>query len=592
MSDSLKKIIKSKVTLFLGENAFAPAGYDTLSKSKGSSNVSGDSAAESSAIADLAIDKIKQGLRDLGVSADNIDDIYTMDMLKAKAFDMSFKLRIKNEFTDYDEKVYVPNDSVYDVRAKVNTQESESMDTLVLDIKSDDISKIIFLEPKQLVTNLTQTSKSIQALADGKDYDVSLSVSDTNQEPIEDDEKEQDDFKGKEKFLKGNRNMQLGYLSMNFLDKGKDVWSRLNLKEGYEIKSGLLDAILQKDKPKAQEYLKKEYQNIVDNDGFKSKTTPKNWSQIINNQQTLAIIDWIRNTRKGIRNFLKALSKKFPQFDIGERAEAKVSKPGETGKSMGSPGTQEIKDSVMSRLNLLLEGTLGNKADAAGFDEGLFKKNLPQFMAMLSAMYYDFSGSNLPYNKEAVLDYCKEFGCKDTTGGKVKKVKSDDYKLKGKDYMSDNHINEQEQKDVVYILELGNIDLEDVGTQKKKTKSKNSSNVGGTVTITNPKTNPTWFIDGLESEINRKLKSGTGSIRRSEKTKDTYIIQWESKNPFNNLGTDAILIKPKMDPKDFENKVNGSGVSSIDVEIGRRANGKELMDDSVQARLSLKTVGK
>ena len=286
------------------------------------------------------------------------------------------------------------------------------------------------------------TSPAVPQLRTDKKYTITLLVDQDVEEPVDEDgEDEEVKIPNKEEFLKGNRNMQLAYLSKTFLNDGEDIWSLLNLKEGYELKSGFLDAVLRQDNEKAQEYLKKEYQSIVDNDGFKSKVTPKQWVNTLKNPKTISLMDWIRNTRKGIRNFLKALSKKFPQFDIGERAEAKVSKPGETGKSMGSPGTQEIKDSVMSRLNLLLEGTLGDKADKAGFNDSLFKKNLPQFMEMLSSMYYDFSGSNLPYNREAVLEYCKEYGCKGgSSGKKIKKTKSSDYKLKGTDYMSTESI--------------------------------------------------------------------------------------------------------------------------------------------------------
>ena len=269
------------------------------------------------------------------------------------------------------------------------------------------------------------TSPVVPQLRTDKKYTITLLVEQDVEEPVDEDgEDEEVKIPNKEEFLKGNRNMQLAYLSKTFLNDGEDIWSLLNLKEGYELKSGFLDAALRQDNEKAQEYLKKEYQSIVNNDGFKSKVTPKQWVNTLKNPKTISLMDWIRNTRKGIRNFLKALSKKFPQFDIGERAEAKVSKPGETGKSMGSPGTQEIKDSVMSRLNLLLEGTLGDKADKAGFNDSLFKKNLPQFMEMLSSMYYDFSGSNLPYNREAVLEYCKEYGCKGgSSGKKIKKTK-------------------------------------------------------------------------------------------------------------------------------------------------------------------------
>jgi len=289
------------------------------------------------------------------------------------------------------------------------------------------------------------TSPVVPQLRTDKKYTITLLVDENPEEPTDETEGDEEvKIPNKEEFLKGNRNMQLAYLSKTFLNDGEDIWSLLNLKEGYELKSGFLDAVLKQDNEKAQEYLKKEYSNIKDKNGFKSKVTPEQWVKALKDPKTIASIDWIRNTRKGIRNFLKALSKKFPQFEIGERAEAKVSKPGEAGKSMGSPGTQEIKDSVMSRLNLLLEGTLGDKADKAGFNDSLFKKNLPQFMEMLSSMYYDFSGSNLPYNKEAVLGYCKEYGCKGgSSGKKIKKTKSDDYKLKGTDYMSTESITQK-----------------------------------------------------------------------------------------------------------------------------------------------------
>ena len=86
-------------------------------------------------------------------------------------------------------------------------------------------------------------------------------------------------------------------------------------------------------------------------------------------------------------------------------------------------------ESLNGRYDLITELNMGNAANAAGFDEKLFMKNLPQFMEMLSMMYYGGTGSKLPYNKEAVLKVCKKYGCKGGSSRKYKKTKSDDYQF-------------------------------------------------------------------------------------------------------------------------------------------------------------------
>jgi hypothetical protein len=84
-------------------------------------------------------------------------------------------------------------------------------------------------------------------------------------------------------------------------------------------------------------------------------------------------------------------------------------------------------ESLNGRVDLINE--LSGSAEQAGFDQNQFMKNLPQFMAMLSAMYYSVGGTKLPYDKEAVLQKCKKYGCKTGGGTKYKKTKSDDYKF-------------------------------------------------------------------------------------------------------------------------------------------------------------------
>ena len=227
-------------------------------------------------------------------------------------------------------------------------------------------------------------------------------------------------------FLQGNRNMQLAYLASNFLPQGEDFWSKLGLKEGTVIPSGFLDAALQQGKPKSDKYLKSFYKHLKKNNSFKNDIDEDKWvNTVAKESDNLALIRWVRNTRKGIGSFITKLKKAFPEFEIGERKKAKSVKPGERGKAMGLSG-----ESIKGRTDLILEIGLGKVAGAAGFNEKLFMKNLPQFMEMLSTMYFGAKGSKLPYNREAVLKTCKKHGC-DIGGSpkKYKRKKSDDYKF-------------------------------------------------------------------------------------------------------------------------------------------------------------------
>lgn len=236
-------------------------------------------------------------------------------------------------------------------------------------------------------------------------------------------------------FLKGNRNMQLAYLASNFLPEGDDFWTRLNLKKGTVIPSGFLDAALGQGKGDSEKYLKAFYKHLEKEGSFLKKLNVGAWLATVRSKKNLALIKWVRNTRKGIGSFLNALRKQFDEFKIGERQEAEVSRPGERGKAMGLAGSQV--ESYDEKGNLIIEANLGKSASEAGFDEKTFMKNLPQFMSMLSAMYYSTKGTPLPYDKEAVLDKCSEYGCKGGSSKKYKKTKHSDYKLKGQDYMSE-----------------------------------------------------------------------------------------------------------------------------------------------------------
>lgn len=248
-------------------------------------------------------------------------------------------------------------------------------------------------------------------------------------------------------FLKGNRNMQLAYLSELFLPQGKGLWDSLGLKRGTVIPSGFLDAALGQGKKDSGKYLKAYYNHLKKEDSFtKDPGNSGAWVAKVKANETQALIKWVRNTRKNIGSFLSALNKEFPEFSIGKRAKAKTVRPGKRGEAMGTSG---INDSIENRLgNLLTEDiNLGGSASKAGFDKKMFMKNLPQFMEMISSMYYGIKGSKLTYDKEGVLKVCKPFGCKTGSGSGYKKTKSDDYVLQPESKISSNkNLNEEISK--------------------------------------------------------------------------------------------------------------------------------------------------
>lgn len=230
-------------------------------------------------------------------------------------------------------------------------------------------------------------------------------------------------------FLKGNRNMQLAHLSKLFLPAGEDFWSRLGLKDGSKIPSGFLDAALAQGKPNQEKYLNAYYDHLIKNNLFTKEVSKDDWIMTtLKQSDNLALIRWIRNTRKGIGSFLNALRKAFDDFSIGDRAKAKPLRPGKEGEAMALAGGQ-TDESIKKEDNLLVEVGLGKIAGAAGFDENLFMKNLPQFMAMLSAMYYSTKGEPLPYDGEAVMKRCEKYGCKAGSDKTYEKTKSDDYQF-------------------------------------------------------------------------------------------------------------------------------------------------------------------
>ena len=244
-------------------------------------------------------------------------------------------------------------------------------------------------------------------------------------------------------FLEGNRNMQLAYLAKNFSPGGKSLWDSLGLKEGTVLPSGFFDAASGLGKYDPKTYLKVYYNKLKEEQAFKNETSLKDFMKKVNNKKNKALISWIRKTRKGIGAFFIKLKKVLPKdFAIGERRKAKVARPGKRGVGMGIAG-----ESLNGRYDLITEISLGGSANRAGFDENEFMKNLPQFMEMLSMMYFGSKGTKLPYNQEAVLAFCEKYGCKSGSTKKFRRFKSDDY-----DFMMGEELLHEEIKRIKQLM--------------------------------------------------------------------------------------------------------------------------------------------
>jgi hypothetical protein len=161
MSNRLKNIIKQNVSNLLSEDVFGKHNdAKTISKS---GSVTHDKVATHSAKASIVIDKIKDNLRSMGVSASDVDGIYTIDQLKSKPFDIKFTVLGKENKWGERKKKDIST------KAKYNKPLSESRGTMVLDLK--DYGTMVFLK-KHLNMNLPGTDKTLKGLANGKNYRV------------------------------------------------------------------------------------------------------------------------------------------------------------------------------------------------------------------------------------------------------------------------------------------------------------------------------------------------------------------------------------------------------------------------------------
>jgi hypothetical protein len=159
MSDKIKNIIKLQVKNLINED-------DTNVIRKGKS-VTGDQSSSRLAKSSVAIDKIKDNLRSMGVSPSEVDNVYTIDQLSAMAFDFDFKI-LASEFSQWDQNVVLYSKQH---RARVNKDLSGQYNTLVLDL---DNGWDILFNPKELSTNIPGTDTEMRGLKNDQKYKIKL----------------------------------------------------------------------------------------------------------------------------------------------------------------------------------------------------------------------------------------------------------------------------------------------------------------------------------------------------------------------------------------------------------------------------------
>jgi hypothetical protein len=526
-------------------------------------NVTDNETANSSAKAEMLIDKIKSNLSNMGVRPAELDSIYTLDQLKVMGFAMSFKVRqlgrggFDNDLPPSEEEI-LDEFANFNGRAKYNTSLSQERQTVVLDL--DNGWEVTF-DDGDLDINLPSTDESVRALTDGREYKVILGGSYDPTESGNDEESDEDDGTDEKEeessvnvpspkdFLKKNRDTQLIHLSKTFTPNGQDLWSKLNLKDGTNIPTRFFDAAIGGGDFDRGKSLEKLYERFVKNGNFKSKVSKENWlGKVVVSNDVKAKVKWVRNTRKNIAGFFKDLNTTFPQFKFGRENKSEIS-------------TESITKNVVSQL--LSEGKLGNLADLAGFQEKLFLKNLPQFIEMLSMMYSKHKGTQLTYDKDAVI--------KASRGVKSESLIREE--------------GDETKKPYVGILRLESIELGfgEGGVKGKKQKTDIKGVATGRINVgTPPKDSEmSWWTSNVSNNIQNLLTSGL-DVEKSQQNDKSVILVWP--NGFTAGDTEAMVLFG--DDADWIIAAQSDKGYSGEITIGKKVSGNESIHKDFTAKLS------
>jgi len=306
----------------------------------------------------------------------------------------------------------------------------------------------------------------------------------------------------------------------------------------------------------------------------------------------------IANLRKSFpSNFLKKLDKAFPEFNLSYQKQVE--------ESFDIIKEETNKDKY-KRWSIVFGKDVGNKT----IDE--LDKNIRGFMAAVKKWFASpiiYRGKtqsyNIDFDGDKVNEYWKNFYGSSkkeesflSIGNVLTEILTERKPPKKKGEAPENRIGKGdywEDKKALGKYFDRKLIINDIPTFRgdKSTldvvsnKKPQGEIVVGSIDITDGGGNPTWAVSGAEDIVNNELKKGV-LIRDSKSVKDTFIIEWKSNVDIGGKPTKAMLIKPKMNVDDFTNKVKGSGVVGVEVEIGRKVGADESMANPAKGKITLK----
>ena len=522
------------------------------------------SIAQAMFMGNLAVDN----LQNMGVRVSDIDDQDTIDSYKAlKTFPFSFSINkpIGGFF----------NDESKDINGKASVDQRSNAKKFIIYFthKGEDglVVYTINFSPKTLQKNLKGTAFDLPMLIKNEDYEVKISIGGEGDKEGQEGEGQEGEGPSVPPEIKKNRNEIFRLLLKNYGKHDGSVVYGDGFKKIEEAREyAKLQRAVKKgdvDKSKLKE--------------FRNKSSRDNYSMMI------------ANLRKAYpTNFFKKLEKAFPEFNITYT------------KQMDESYLLEVENTDKYKRWKMVFGNVISNDVIDTLDE-----NIREFMLATKkwfAVPIKYRGKvqsyKIDFNGDKVNDYWSKFyGTKKESVLSIGSILEDVLNEKrgpkqkvappkgtdiGKGEKWDDKVKPKKYYD--RILKIVSIPLFNDKTYKDGGSDKEEPTiVTGKLKITDGGGNPLWSISGAESVVNSELKKGV-SIKNSKKNKNTIILEWKTPIKIGGTPTKAMLIKPNMDFDDFSNKVMGTGVNDVEVEIGRKAGADESLDKPSKGSISLK----
>jgi hypothetical protein len=381
---------------------------------------------------------------------------------------------------------------------------------------------LIMINPKELTVKIPGVDEPIKGLANGKKYKIRLGGSfELNElDPNTPSDPVDEEFKEGESF----------YWNLIRVLKWMDIDYRtlMGVNERFPFPQNLIEkGIIGGDEKIIGKYFDNYNHDIdVNRDKFIKMSLSK---------EVIFLSKWLsRNKKNPSSGIFSKIRESFPQFKIGGR-----------GSLTETLGNNELWSKVVG-------------IPLKGHQLKSLITNLHNIIGLLSKHYKS------SYSKRNISEYQRT-------------VLKEQYTRLVIENDSDPEV-----EDGYFILDLTDITTGESyndGSGKPSKKETNGKSRGGNIKINAEKNSP-WITGNVEKNVNDVLSSGV-TVRKSEKFKDTLIIEW-SKPPFED-GTEALLIsKPNI-----WDMFNSGKLKFTDVEIGRKFGGRHELTNKTSGKITL-----